>query len=334
MRALVFNAPGVMELEDRPTPTAGPGEAVVDVTAAGICGSDLHGFTGASGRRSPGIVMGHEVAGTVRAVDPGHDPVMTGRKVVVFPLLTCGTCRWCRSGAEQLCGERSYVGIGRDGGFADSLLVPLASLVAIPDGLDPVVACLAEPAAVATHAVRRAPPLDGASVLVTGAGPIGLLLARAAAAAGAASVVNTEISGARRVAAAELGLATVDPTDEGWLDALRTETDGGVDVVFEAVGIQPTVEAALGAVRTRATVVLAAGWQTVSLPLGSLVTRELETRGTFNFSRAEFEDALIFLTTIDAAPLVTDRVPLAGAAAAFERLAADQGASVKTVVIP
>ncbi len=334
MRALVYAGPGSMVLEDRATPQAGPGEAVIDVAAAGICGSDLHGYTGASGRRTPGIVMGHEVSGTVVEVGAGAASAV-GRSVVVFPLLTCGTCEWCQAGAEQLCLGRSYIGIHRDGGFAEQLLLPASNLVALPAGLGLVEASLAEPAAVAVHAIARAPDLDGANILVTGAGPIGLLIAQAAMRLGrAASVVNTEISPARREVAAELGLRTVDPTTEGWLEELRETTGGGVDVVFEAVGSGPTFEAGVAATRTRGCVVLVAGWQTVEVALGSLVTRELETRGTFNFSRAEFEAALELLARIDAGALVTDRVALAGAPAAFARLAADQGGSLKAVITP
>ncbi len=126
----------------------------------------------------------------------------------------------------------------------------------------------------------------------------------------------------------------VDPSADDWLDELRESPDDGFDVVFEAVGIQPTFESALAAVRRRGCLVLAAGWQTVTLTLGALVTREIETRGTFNFSRSEFEDAVAFLARSDVAGMVNERVSLADAAAAFERLAADQGASVKTVIMP
>jgi L-idonate 5-dehydrogenase len=279
--------------------------------------------------------MGHEVAGSVAGVGPGVDPALEGRRVVVFPLLTCGTCPWCQGGSEQLCAERSYIGIHHDGGFAEQVLVPAANLVPIPEGLDAATASLAEPAAVAVHAVNRAPDLTGASVLVTGAGPIGLLIAQAARhAGGAVGVTSTEISPERRRMAADLGLETIDPAAEGWLEELRAATDGGVDVAFEAVGVQATFEAAVDAVRTRGCVVLAAGWQTILVALGDLVTREVETRGTFNFSRAEFDSALALLGRVDGSALVSDRVPLTDAAAAFARLATDQGASMKTAVVP
>ncbi len=193
MQALVYAGPGTMVLEERVAPTPGPGDVILSVASAGICGSDIHGYTGASGRRTPGIVMGHEIAGDVVAAGANVDRALLGRSFVICPLLTCGMCPYCQAGMEQLCAKRSYVGIGQDGGFAEMVRVPAASLVSIPTGLDPAIASLAEPTAVAMHAVDRAPDLRGASILVTGAGPIGLLIARVATAAGsAARVVNTE----------------------------------------------------------------------------------------------------------------------------------------------
>jgi L-iditol 2-dehydrogenase len=335
MRALVFTGPATMVLEDRAALKAGHGEAVVAVAAAGICGSDIHGYAGASGRRTPGVVMGHEIAGSVIDVGPGVDPSMLGSRVVVFPLLTCGRCAWCLGGSAQLCAQRRYVGIDRDGGFAEQVLVPASNLVPIPDGLDPAVASLAEPAAVALHAIRRAPDLAGAAVLVTGAGPIGLLMARAASVIGKASrVTNSEVSPARRDVAAQLGISTIDPSAEGWLESVRGADDAGVDVVFEGVGVQASLDAALAAVRTRGCVVFASGWRTVSVALGSLVTREIETRGTFNFTRVEFEAALPFLAQVNASRLATVRTSLSDAPAVFARLSEDQGASIKTVITP
>lgn len=335
MQAMVFTAPGQMRLVEREAPAPGPDEVVVAVTAAGICGSDLHGYTGASARRTVGVVMGHEVAGVVVEVGDAVDRGWLGSQVVAFPLLSCGRCAHCQAGSAQLCAERAYIGIQRDGGFAEQVVLPAANLVAIPAGLDPGVASLAEPAAVAMHAIHRAPDLGGAAVLVTGAGPIGLLITLAARDIGAARmVVNTEVSSDRRAVASQLGLEAVDPRDDGWLERIRRDEPDAFDVVFEAVGNEASVASALAAVRARGCVVLAAGWQTVPVALGSLVTREIEARGTFNFDRAEFEAAIELLGAVDAASLISHRVPLSEAPSAFERLAAEQGRSVKTVVTP
>lgn len=335
MRAVVFAGPGSMVMESRPEPVAGPGEVVVTVAAAGICGSDLHGYDGSSSRRAPDVVMGHEVGGQVTSVGPEVDGSMVGQDVAVCPLITCRSCDRCREGAEQHCADRTYIGVHRDGGFADMLVVPALNAVPLPPRLDPVAASLAEPVAVASHAIARAPDLEGAVVLVTGAGPIGCLIAMVARDVGrAARVVNTEVSAARRAVAARMGIETIDPTSGMWLDLVVDTLGAMPDVVFEAVGVQGSFDAALASVRTRGCVILVSGWGSVAMPLPSMVTREVEARGAFNFSRREFEDAVMLLDHFDARSLITDRVPLDDTPAEFQRLARDQGASLKTVLIP
>src|SRR3954467_8701869 len=150
MRALVYYGPHEMRLEEIPAPTPGPGEALVQVKAAGICGSDIHGYTGASGRRTAGMVMGHELAGVVTELGPGAEGVEVGARVAVNPLLYCGEGPACRAGNEQLCRKRRSIGVnmGLLGGFADFVTAPVRNLAPLADQISFAEGSMAEPLAV------------------------------------------------------------------------------------------------------------------------------------------------------------------------------------------
>jgi threonine dehydrogenase-like Zn-dependent dehydrogenase len=172
-----------MEMQYLPELAPDDGEARVRVHAAAICGSDLHGFREASPRRIPPLVMGHEVAGTVDAVGTSVDGALVGARVIAMPVVSCGTCARCREGAPNLCPERRLMGMSFPGAFAEAFTLPAPQLLTIPEGLPDDIASLAEPLANAIHTVDRSVHV-GDTVLVIGAGPIGLFAARAAALAG------------------------------------------------------------------------------------------------------------------------------------------------------
>ncbi|NYI07359.1 L-idonate 5-dehydrogenase [Allostreptomyces psammosilenae] len=335
MRACVIHGRGDLRVTGWRTPTPGPGDAVVEVAYGGICGSDLHywkhGGVGDFTLREP-MVLGHEVVGTVLANDSGAGPA-PGTPVAVHPATPCGACPECRAGRANICRDTRYLGSAArlphvQGGFVQHLVVPAAQLRALPDGLELRPAALAEPLAVALHAVRRAGDVAGRHVLVTGAGPIGCLVVAAARAAGAGAVTVSDLLPAALASATTAGAtATVraDDPSAAW--------PAEVDVAVEASGSPAGLETCLRRVRRGGTVVQLGMLPPGSVPFAGnlLVSREIDLRGAFRFDD-EFDDALRLLAATPALEaLITDVLPLDRAGDAF-RLAADRTRSCKVLL--
>ncbi|MHB8910969.1 MAG: zinc-dependent alcohol dehydrogenase [Syntrophales bacterium] len=324
MKALVFLGPHRLSWEERPDPVAGPNEVVVETRAVGICGSDLHGYTGESTRRTPGNPMGHEATGQVTALGPGVPESWMGKRVAIFPLLACGQCDQCLSGHVQRCRKRRFMGNNTVGAMAERLTLPVANLYPLPEQASYVHGALTEPLAVAIHAVRLAGDLSGRTVFIAGGGPIGLLTLMAARELGAKAIALTVRTPERRELARVLGATVaVDPTREGW----RQETAGGLgaveaEVAFDAAGIQPTFDQCMETVAPGGTVVQIGSWSSLQLSLLRLTPREITVVGSFNYTASEFGEASEWLAAgrVDPTPLVTDVRPLAEGAAAFAEL--------------
>jgi 2-desacetyl-2-hydroxyethyl bacteriochlorophyllide A dehydrogenase len=327
-----------MSWGEHPEPVLEPGDVIVRVRAVGVCGSDVHGYAGESGRRPPGIIMGHEAAGEVLFSGPGTSPAWTGERVVIQPILWCGVCDECSENRPNRCRHRRFIGGTVDGAMAERVAVPAANLLRLPPTLEAVDATLAEPLAVAIHAVHQAGDLAGRSVLVAGSGPIGLLTLIIAKHAGARPVVTTDIIAARRVMAETLGAdAALDPAGEDVTTLLRAAVERDeVDVAFDAVGIPATFHQAMNAVRPGGLVVAVGGWRTVPVDLSRLVTREIHVRGTFNYTPGEFAEALALLgqDRLDPRRIVTDVRMLEHGPEVFEALAGGRPAVGKVVLVP
>jgi L-iditol 2-dehydrogenase len=338
MRALVFAGPREMTLEERADPVPANGTVVVAVRASGICGSDVHGFLGATGRRRPGIVMGHEATGDVVEVGPGVTAVRAGDRVVLKSILACGNCDQCRSGRPNLCAERQGMGMHFDGAYAGLIAVPEELLVPLPDTLSYEVGALVEPLAVAMHAVNITPFSSMDFMVVVGAGPIGLLTMLAASIKGTRSIVVTDRNQHRLGVARSLGAAlTVDVASTDPVAEVMAATDGrGADVVFEAVGSNSTVAQSLAVARAGGQVTwIGNSAPLVELPMQDLVTRELTLRGSYGFCD-EFERAVDSLAagSIDVRPLIELVAPLEEGPDLFLRLGEGQLDAVKVVLAP
>jgi L-iditol 2-dehydrogenase len=338
MRALVFDGPGKMPLREHPDPSPGPGEVVVAVRAAGICGSDVHGFLGATGRRRVGVVMGHEAAGDVAEVGPGVTSVRAGDRVVLRSILACGRCERCRRGQGNLCQERQGMGMHFDGAYADRILVPESLLLRMPDTLSYEEGALVEPLAVAMHAVNITPFALMDFVVVVGAGPIGLLTLLAARLRGAGSIVVTDRSAHRLAVARSLGAdLTIDVATQDPIELILAATEGrGADAVLEAVGIGATAEQSIRVARAGGHVTwIGNSAPTAELPIQDLVTRELTVRGSYGF-REEFEQAADALAagTIDVRRIIERLAPLDEGSDLFRELGAGELDAVKVVLQP
>ena len=338
MKALVYRGPGEMPLEDRPDPVPGPGQVVVAIRASGICGSDVHGFTGATGRRRVGVVMGHEAAGEVVELGPGVSSARIGDRVVLRSILPCGRCDRCRHGQTNICEDRQGLGMHLDGAYAERVLVPEGMLLPLPETLSYEDGALVEPLAVAMHAVNITPFELMDFVVIVGAGAIGLLTLLAARQRGAGSIIVTDRDPHRLGVARMLGAdQAIDVGAGDPIDAIAAATNGrGADAVFEAVGIAATVAQSVAAARPGGQVTwIGNSAPEVALPMQQLVTRELTIRGAYGFVD-EFEQAADALASgwIDARPLIECVAPLEDGPDLFRQLAAGSLSAVKVVLAP
>ncbi len=316
MRALVYSAPLTLELQDVPEPKPGPGEVVVEVAAAGICGSELEGFRSQSPFRVPPLIMGHEFAG--RLTDDGAP-------VAVNPLIACGACDLCLRGLRNVCRHRALMGIHRAGGFAERVAVPERSLVALPADADLARAALIEPFANAVHAWRLALAQDPAiaRVGIIGAGMLGLAVALVVLDAGVTEVAIADPSAERIATAAAIGV----PVTGGTLE-------GEHDVVFDAVGSETTRAVSVTRLRPGGTTV----WIGLHGPAAGfdgqgLIRNEQRVLGTFAYLERDFHAAVGLVSRLDEAEWVASR-PLSEGVETFLGLLDGPAAATKTLLRP
>ena len=337
-RAVRLHAAHDLRLDPVADPAPGPGEVRVAVAAGGICGSDLHyyhdGGFGPIRVREP-IVLGHEIAGRIESLGAGVTGLAPGELVAVNPSQPCGHCRFCAEGAENQCLGMRFMGSAmrlphEQGGFCDRLVVPAARALPLRRVDDPALAACAEPLAVCLHAARLAGELEGRRVLVTGAGPIGVLTTAVARAAGASEVVTTDLQGfaldvARRMGAHHALDVGRDPAAlDPW-----AEDRGRFDTVFECSAAAPAIAQALACLKPRGTLVQVGMAGPTAIPLNLLVGKEITLRGAFRFDR-EFAEAVEAIATrrIDVRPAITGTWPVERAEEAFAA-ASDRARAVK-----
>ncbi len=246
MKALVYVGPETVEIQHLPDPVVQDGEVLLEVSAAGICGSDLHGFLGLSERRKPGLVMGHE---TVARVAGGAEGWRRGQRVCFNPLLSCLSCAACLSGRQNLCPDWRVFGMDRlHGTYAERISVPVRQLHPLPESLPEAEAILVEPMAVVLHAFRISLAEPPETVAVFGAGPLGALALVLARLRGVPRICVVDVNAARLDVARTLGAdRTIDASRENAPEAVRAWADGGADYVVEAVGHTQTRQAAVAA---------------------------------------------------------------------------------------
>jgi alcohol dehydrogenase len=330
MKALVYTNPNEVTYRDEPEPRPAAGEVVLDIDAVGICGSDMHAFHGRDPRRNPPLILGHELCGTIVA------GAGAGRRVTVNPLITCGRCDYCLSGRDNLCSDRTMIGMTRPGGFAERMSIPAASLIEIPQDMSARQAALTEPAATALHAIDRAAralarPLPEARVLVQGGGAVGLLAALLFKAYGCRDVLLGETNPLRRESAVKAsGCATYDPR------TAKGAEDNTVDLVFDAVGAKATRNAALAAVRPGGVVVHVGLMDWASeIDMRKLTLAEITLIGTYTYSTADLNAtvAALYRGTFGDLAWVEER-SLADGASAFADLDGGRTAAAKIVLRP
>jgi L-iditol 2-dehydrogenase len=343
MKALVFKEYKQFAFEEVPSPVAGLAQVVVAVKACGICGSDVHGMDGSTGRRRPPIIMGHEAAGVISSVGGGVTGWAAGDRVTFDSTIYCGHCEFCRRGLINLCDHRRVLGVScedyrQNGAFAEFVAVPQHTLYRLPDGLAFEHAALVEPFAIALHAIRRAPPTLNDTVVVVGAGMIGLALVQALSQAGCGQLIAVDIANDRLALAAKCGATSLinSATQDAPAAILRLTRGMGADLAFEAVGVPATVDLALRCLRKGGAATLVGNvTPKIEFPLQTAVTRELTIYGSCA-SQGEYPACLDMLArgALRAASLISATAPLAEGAAWFDRLYRKEAGLLKVVLKP
>jgi L-idonate 5-dehydrogenase len=338
MRAAVLHAVKDLRIEEVAAPPLGARDVAIRIEAGGICGSDLHyyfdGGFGTVRLREP-MILGHEIAGTVARIGAEVASVKPGQRVAVNPSRPCGQCRYCQEGKQNHCLDMRFYGSAMrfphvQGGFREFITVDAMQAVPIADKLSLAEAAVAEPLAVCLHAGRQAGPLLGKRVLITGCGPIGALMILVSRFGGASEIVVTDVADAPLSVAKKLGAthAVNVASNATALDPWRAGK-GVFDTLFEASGNQAALRAALDVLRPGATLVQLGLGGEMTLPVNTIVAKELQLRGTFRFD-PEFELAVRLMGEglIDVKPLITATMPFENAVEAFE-LASDRSQSMK-----
>lgn len=341
MEALVIHAPGDLRVEEFETAELGAGQLQVRVRCGGICGSDLHyyqhGGFGAIRIKEP-MVLGHEVAGVIEAVGAGVTDFKPGERIAISPSRPCGLCSYCQQGLQNHCLDMRYYGSAMrtphvQGAFRQQIVVETHQAHRLADSLSDAEGSMAEPFAVALHAVRRAGSLLGKRVLVTGCGPIGALAIIAARRAGASHIVATDVGAHTLGKALKVGadeIVNVAETPDGL--ARFTADKGSFDVLFEASGNARALVGAFDALRPRGIIVQLGLGGDMSLPINTIVAKEFDLRGAFRFHE-EFAVAVELLNKglVDVKPLISATLSYRDSARAFA-LAADRSRSMKVIL--
>jgi L-iditol 2-dehydrogenase len=343
MKALLLSEYRHLEITDLPSPTPAPDEVLIRVSACGICGSDVHGYDGSSGRRIPPIVMGHEAAGIVAAIGKDVRKVAEGDRITFDSTVFCGVCPFCLRGEINLCDNRNVLGVScgdyrRAGAFAEFVTVPERIVHRLPESLGFPQAAMLEAVSVALHAVSLSQIKTGQSALVLGAGMIGLLTMQVLRVAGCSSVYVADVDSTRLKLASSLGATeTLLATGADLASKISDLTKGqGVDLAVEAVGINDTVTAAVNCVRKGGTVTLVGNISAeVTLPLQKVVTRQIRMQGSCA-SSGEYPQAIELVSTgkIQVQPLITAVAPLEEGPRWFERLYSREPNLMKIVLTP
>jgi len=342
MKALLLSKYRHLEIADVPTPVPGRDEVLVRVAACGICGSDVHGYDGSTGRRIPPLVMGHEAAGTATALGAGVAGLSVGDRVTFDSTVFCGACPYCLRGETNLCDQRRVLGVSCDdyrcaGAFAEYVAVPRKIVYRLPESLSFSEAAMLEAVSVALHAVSLSNVIPGETALVLGAGMIGLLTAQVLRVAGCSCVYVADVDASRLKLATSLGANALLATGDDLVSQISALTGAtGVDVAVEAVGVDQTVRTAIDCVRKGGRVTLVGNVAPeVTLPLQKVVTRQIRLQGSCA-TAGEYPQAIELVASgkIQVKPLITAVAPLEEGPRWFDRLHSREPELMKVILTP
>ena len=333
MKAAVYHGPQNITIQEVPRPEPGPGEVLLRIKHVGICGTDLHIFSGGTSVQ-PGIIIGHEFSGQIEQLGQGVTQYKVGDRVVAEHVLTCGQCYYCLRGKPELCDQAQIYGIDRAGALAEHMVVPEKLVYVIPDTISFEEAALIEPLTIALFAAAQARSLAGQKVAVVGQGPIGILLDQVLKSAGA-TVIGIDTQSARRDFAQQHGWIdyALDPTNSSFHETLQSIVPLGVDTAFEVVGKEATAELCLEIARRDADIFLLGVFEhPAKLDLMKIVRKELHVHGSwtcaFSFPAAI---SLVAEKKVDLQSLITHRPSLDEAPEVFQAASQYSDNRIKTV---
>ena len=337
MRALVYQGPKTMNIENWETPVPKAGEVRVRTSFVGICGSDVHGWLGITGRRTPPMVMGHEMSGVISALGEGVTEYKVGDKVTVLPVFNCGECDYCKEGLINICPNREFMGaMSCNGAFLDEFCIDAKKICKLPENISLETGALIEPFAVAYRGVKHAGELTGKTVMICGAGTIGLMALKACKLLGAKTIIIVDLSDDRLALAKAHGADVIingksDIDTELKACGLRSS----IDVTIEAVGVTPTAQQSIDFVRNHGTVVwIGNSAPTITINMQSVVTRELTIHGSYIYTDKDYEECIRLLseTPQDFTGIISDIISLEEADDMFRELSEGAGNKIKVLV--
>lgn len=321
MKATLYTGTKDLEYKEIPKPVKTADDAIVKLSYAGICGTDMMIYFGLHPRAQSPLIMGHEFSGIIEDA-PAGSGFKKGELVVINPLISCNACHPCHSGNQHICDNLKYLGIDFDGGFSEYIKVPVKNIYKLPSEIQSDTAALIEPLAVAIHTVRRSTLKVGDTVTILGAGPIGLLIAIIAKKAGAKEIIISDISEYRLNLAHSLGFTTVDAKKESILDVVNRHTSNiGADVVFEVAGNQITANQMISAIKSQGEIMVVSVYKKPpEIDLAKMHFREISLSTTRCFTINDFETAIQFLKEkeFDLAPIISHKLPLSEANHGFK----------------
>jgi L-iditol 2-dehydrogenase len=343
MQAMLLKQYMQLELVEMPEPAIGPDDVLVRVRACGICGSDVHGLDGRTGRRIPPLVMGHEAAGEVVACGANVTDLKAGDRVTFDSTVYCGRCFHCSRGEVNLCDNREVLGVSpgpyrRHGAFAEFVSVPRRIMYRLPDNLSYEQAALIEAVSIGVHAVNITPMQLGDTALVVGSGMIGMLTIQAVKHAGAARVIAVDTDDTRLARARELGATdTLNPKATDVVEGVKALTNGqGAAVALECVGATEPIQTAIAAVRKGGTVTLVGNVSPeINLPLQSVVSRQIRLQGSCA-SNGEYPACIDLMSrgVIQVDPMISAVAPLQEGPSWFDRLYRHEPGLMKVILKP
>lgn len=338
MKALMYNGPRDLSIVSIPEPSPANGQVKIKTKYVGICGSDIHGYTGESGRRIPPMIMGHELSGVVVECGKGAARFKKGDRVTVQPIMYCGVCDFCKQGLINVCADRKGLGtMNINGAFTEYICVDEKFVFPLPSGVSDEAGAMMDPFGVVFRAVRHAMPVEGKNILIAGTGTIGLLLLKLIKYHKPKHIVVIDLSNYRLELAIKYGAdITINPKEKDICTALKEAgIRDSIDTAIECVGISATAQNTVEFVRNNGKVIwIGNAAKMITINMQQVVTREVAIQGSYGFTEKDFGDALHFLEqgNIVIEDLVSRKIALEEAYEAFEEFTKGAGEAIKILV--
>lgn len=339
MKAVVYKGPSILSYQDVPDVSPKENEVKLKIKACGICGSDVHGYLGITGRRIPPVIMGHEFSGEVIELGKNVTTVSIGDRVAAYPLDFCGECERCKKGEVHICeNKRAFGVLDVDGAYAEYICVPAKVCFKLKDNVSYALGSLMEPLAVSYRAVCHAGDLKGKDVLLVGTGTIGLMALACVKMQNPNKIFVSDLSDNRLQIAKDMGAdIIINPSKDNLEEIIMKNTNNkGIDVVYEAVGIGPTVKQGLDVLKIGGTAVwIGISAKDIDLEMQKIVTKELTVKGSFLYSFEEFKTVVGYLNDgkLDVEKLISLKISLEELPEIMEKLAKDPGNLIKVTVV-